>query len=389
MAIDINAIQSPGVYAFVQSGGAINAAIADHAHAYMVGTASTGPVKEPAVISSLEDFQAQFGTDSLSEPYVQLFFRNDPSGRLFFVRAEAVDNAAPTAAELIDAVESSFTEEHPQGYLLCPQGFQYLADQSDRDALVSAMEGVASRNRYMWIALADAAQGSVTTAALETEFANAASGYGHLALFAPWVIDLEDRAIPPSAAVAAVACRRYREQGFYQPPAGPLYSLKGVKGLTKYFSTQEQDILNPQSINLLRRRPAKGVCIWGARVRSNDSAFRFINQRVIFNVIARTLTIAYDSLVFNAIDGEGVLFQRIKGTGIRVMDRFYFAGALYGPTPGQAYQIVCGYDNNSGLDLENGTVRVDVYAIPAPTMERLVALVKRVPIGHFTVNLGA
>ena len=140
-------------------------------------------------------------------------------------------------------------------------------------------------------------------------------------------------------------------------------------------------------INLIRQLPGKGIVIYGSRAKTTDSLFLFINQRVIFNVINKTLREALSEVIFYAVDGRGVLFTRVKETASQVMYRLWVAGALYGSDPNNAYSIVCDDTNNPAIDLENGVVRVDVFATPSPTIERVLGTLTRVPIGSVVLNL--
>lgn len=249
------------------------------------------------------------------------------------------------------------------------------------------MKDIAEDENFDWIAILDAARAADTTAELQAEGTTYVSAAGHTTYYAPWVINLDDEDLPPSAAVAGVATRRYRAQGFAQAPAGLRYPLRGVKGLTKYFTRSEQDVVNPLGINLLKRHSNGSLAVWGARTRSTNEYFRFINQRVIFNVVKRTLREAFDILLFDLVDGQGVLFRRIKDTAEEILYRIWQSGALYGATPGDAFLVICDETNNPALDLEAGIVRFDAYLIPSAPAERIVGRVVRVPLGSFSANL--
>lgn len=382
--ININSIPSPGTYVFESTSGYVPFAFADHACCYMVGTSATGSINTPTLVISADDFTNQFGV-SPSLPYVKLFFANDPSGRLFFVRATAANANEPTRAEFLAAINNALQPEDQQGFLICPQAFAQLSSAADKLAISVAMKDVAENEDYNWVALIDASLGSTTVASLETEFEDVTSARGNVAVFAPWLVTVDNVQVPPSAAVAGLACRRFRIEGFYQPPAGITYALRGVTGLVKEFSKIEQDVLNPQGINLVRRLRNAGVVVWGSRTKTANQYFRFINQRVTFNVIARTLKDAFDGLIFYAVDGQGLLFLRIKETATQVMYRVWQAGGLYGRTPDEAFLVVCDESNNPAIDLENGIVRVDLFGSPSPTLERLVNNLVRVPIGSISV----
>jgi phage tail sheath protein FI len=99
-----------------------------------------------------------------------------------------------------------------------------------------------------------------------------------------------------------------------------------------------------------------------------------------------TLRTAFDSIVFSAVDGQGVLFTRIRETANAICYRLWAGQALFGATPGEAFFCKCDRGNNPDLDLENGIVRLDVYVAPVPTMERLLINVVRTAIGQVQIT---
>lgn len=384
--INITSFQSPGVYIREDTDGYVPVEIATFSHVYMVGTSTTGAVNTPTQVVSPEDFTNQFGV-SKSLPYVKMYFANDPNGILSFTRVDAAAPATEVASEFVACITASFNEDQPQGFLIAPQAFQYLSNSSDKLAVASKMRDIAEDEDFDWIAIVDASLSADTVNELETEGTTYVSAAGHVAYYAPWIVSLDDVQMPPSPAIAGVATRRYRAQGFSQAPAGLRYPMRGVKGLTKYFARSEHDSLNPDGINLLKRHSNGQLVVWGARTRSTNEYFRFINQRVTFNVVKRTLREAFDILVFDLIDGQGLLFRRVKDTAEELLYRIWQSGALFGATPGDSFLVVCDRTNNPDLDLEAGIVRFDAYLIPSAPAERIVGRTVRVPIGTFNVNI--
>ena len=290
----------------------------------------------------------------------------------------------PQSADFISAIENSFDQDEgwAQGFLICPQGFQQLSSPTDRLALGSAMESFASDKAYDWKAFVDVGSGVESVAGLKEEGERYVSPQGHTDFFAPYVKDLEGEFIPASAGVAAMATRMYRERGYHQPFAGALYPLQGVTDVERRYGRQEQDVLNPIGINLIRFLRNKGVCVWGMRTRSADPFYRFSVTRVIFNVLNGTLRDAFDFELFASIDDRGVLLGRIKDTALSVCRRMWKAGALFGATEQQAFEVKCSFENNSSDNLELGQVIVEVYAAPSPALEKLL-------VATFRTNIGA
>lgn len=203
---------------------------------------------------------------------------------------------------------------------------------------------------------------------------------GYLAYYAPYLIDLEGYKVPPSPHIAGVAVKRYSEQGFQHPPAGVMYALRGVTGVDFEITKQHQLASNPKGMNAIRYLHNHGVVIWGARTRSADPMYRWVNTRIILNVLIGTLRPAFDQFIFSAVDGQNVLFSRIKATADNLLYRFWTGGALFGANPNNAYTVICDRRNNPAIDLEDGIVRANLYVTPVPTLERLHLDIIRVPI---------
>lgn len=290
-----------------------------------------------------------------------------------------------TYNKYIYGIQNSFDPDlHEQGFMIAPEAFSTLSAQNHRTSVAVAMENLASTENYDWMALVDAGPtatiNSITKAQQEGQLYTTARG--HLAYYYPYLIDLEANNVPPSPVIAAIAMRRYREQGFNQPPAGAQYPVRGVTDVLVRLKQVQQAVVNPLGINLVRYFPNQGVIVYGARTRSASAYYRFVNTRIILNVLIGTLRNVYAQLVFSAVDGQGVLFSRIKATADQICYQLWDGGALYGASPSEAFACFCNANNNPAIDLEQGIVRVDVYVVPAPTMERLLISVYRTPIGQ-------
>lgn len=377
--LNVNQLTAPGTYVFEDVAGTIPSEIASFNRVYLVGSSASGTEKTPIQVTSTDDFTTKFGV-SPSLNSVKLFFRNLPQGILFFVKAQA-----NTAVEFVEAIEQSFDPDtHEQGILIAPEAFQNLATQSDRTAVATAMENLCATEGFDWVCFVDSGPSATidTTTEAATEAGNYTTARGHLAYFFPYLKDLEDNTVPPSAGVAAVALRRFRTEGFNQPPAGTKYPLRGVLDVAVNVKKVEQAVVNPNGVNCIRKLPGQGVVVYGSRTRSTNPYYRFVNTRIILSVFNRTLFNAFEQggIIFSAVDGVGVLFTRIRETAEAIAYRFWDGGAFFGATPKDAFFVRCDRSNNPSTDLEAGIVRCDIYVAPVPTLERLLITTYRVPI---------
>jgi uncharacterized protein len=298
----------------------------------------------------------------------------------------------PAPADYVHAIEnfSDADDALLQGFIICPEAFQRFTQAPDRLVVGNAMQALASSEGYDWVALVDCAEASDTVAELQSDSSQYTTALGHLAYFAPYLIDSENNKVPPSAGIAAIAGLKFAREGFQEPIGGTQYGLKGVKSLAYFFNRQQQDVLNPLGCNLIRNIRNKGIVLYGMRTRSSDSLYTKINTRVIMNVLNGSLRTAFDEYPFSTVNGTGVLLHRIEETAISVCRRLYDADALFGATEADAFAVECNFINNPiGGELENGNVLLQIYAAPAPGLEKLLVATYRVAIGQVEPSLVA
>jgi uncharacterized protein len=473
-------LNAPGVYLTETTAGYRVLQLASFQTVYMVGSATTGDFNTPTQVRSLAEFTNIFGA-SPSEAAVRLFFRNDRSGVLFFVRTqiaqrfvitstatgagartvvingtnvtytgvsgddeiEAADGllaainassvanvvtatskdadeiyvradvpgttftlttstgstltvaaatpTSPIAADYIYSIENTFDyeEEWAQGFLIAPEAFELLTVQGDRTAVASAMEQFCADKNFDWFAILDCGASIDTITELQNEAALYTSAQGHSAYYAPYLVDFEDVTVPASAAIAGIATTRFKQQGFQQPPAGASFGVKGCKDVAVPYNRQNQEVLNPLGINIIRKLSNIGIVVWAFRTRSSNSFYRFVQTRIIMNVLNGTLRRAFNFDLFNAIDGQGVLLSRIEETARAVCRRLWRGKALFGNSEAEAFEVVCNFENNQLDDLELGNVLVEVYVAPAPAVEKILINTIRVPIGQVQTSAEA
>lgn len=243
------------------------------------------------------------------------------------------------------------------------------------------------------------------------ESQNYSTTQGFLAYYAPHVLNDVGVYVPPTPFVTGLAMKRYRDDiaGFRLPPAGAKYAVAGARGLQVEITTGMQNVSNPYGLNALRQLPGYSntdpdtgitygpVFVWGARTRINpanaeQALYKFVNTRVIMNVIYGSLRNALDGQIFNIIDGRAVTFNQIRTLVSNVLySNFYVPGALFGSSAADAFDVVVDDRNNPATALENGLVNVQTFVVPVPTLERIEIDLLRVSIGGIAdakTNLG-
>jgi hypothetical protein len=389
-----------GAYSLTFTGGGLTAPVT------ATYTAAGGATAQQIITSLLTAINDNPALNNLLEIEAETTPAGAPTytNGLFFVRAKlpVIDlpavsstsnmqvtdrpaNDPPTATDWTYAVENSFDEDLFQGYLCVPEAYYNLTKQGDRTAVQQAAELLVSQQEYNWISIVDSGNPAVLDDpdALLTEREFYTSLRGHSWYVGAWPKDSDNDWISPAVLQAIVALKRNSIEGFVQPPAGTRYPLVGLSALPYSITTAQHSTLNQVGINQIRQIRNRGLCVYGARTLSVNAIYKFCNTRVILNVYARSLydTLAASDLVFTTIDGEGVLFNRVKAVADELCYRLWEAGALFGASPEDAFLNICDRRNNPNLDLQSGAVQLTSYVTTSPTGERILADIAPIPIG--------
>ncbi len=194
----------------------------------------------------------------------------------------------------------------------------------------------------------------------------------YAAMYHPW-IQVFDRSagksgfIPPSGAVMGVYSRTDMNRGVHKAPANEIVFCTGLSiGYTK----EEQDILNPEGINLIRAIPGQGIRIWGARTASSNSTFKYVNVRRLFIYVEESIKANTNWVVFEPNDAT--LWQRVSMTISSFLDGMWRTGMLSGTTPSEAYFVEIGSSTMSRDDIMNGKLICNVGIAPSRPAEFVI-----------------
>jgi len=194
----------------------------------------------------------------------------------------------------------------------------------------------------------------------------------YAAMYHPW-IQVFDRGsnktdfIPPSGAVMGVYSRTDIARGVHKAPANePIF----CSGLKVNYTKDEQDILNPEGINLIRAIPGEGIRIWGARTASSNSAFKYVNIRRLFIYVMESIKASTNWVVFEPNDNT--LWQRVSLTITSFLDGMWRTGMLSGGSPGEAYFVEIGPTTMSMDDIRNGRLICNIGIAPSRPAEFVI-----------------
>lgn len=205
------------------------------------------------------------------------------------------------------------------------------------------------------------------------------------AVYYPWLVipdPLQAGAqvyVPPSGTIAGVYAATDAARGVWKAPAGVDAALNGVIGLA---DTTIDDTANGQmnvlGVNALRTFPVYSTVVWGSRTLSGgdllDDPWKYVPVRRLTDYIEQTLLQSLKWAIFEP--NAPALWASISLEVGSFMSSLYAAGAFFGATAAQAFQVVCDQTTTSPADLLNGIVRVIVGFQPVEPAEFVVLNIK-------------
>jgi uncharacterized protein len=190
----------------------------------------------------------------------------------------------------------------------------------------------------------------------------------HAALYHPWVVVANpdarpgdhsqplELAVPPSGHVCGIYARNDAERGVYKAPANEV--VVGALRFESNVTMGQQEVLNPEGINVLRSFRGRGHRVWGARLASSDPEFKYVNVRRYFNYIASTLDNGTQWVVFEPNSEQ--LWERVTATVADFLYDEWTSGALLGRTQQEAFFVRCGRSTMTQNDIDNGRLICEV-----------------------------
>jgi phage tail sheath protein FI len=290
----------------------------------------------------------------------------------FYVTADKIGaDKAPTNDDFRQGL-TRLEEQQEPALVICPDAL-IIGDPLLQADLVGQI--VTHCENFRRFAIIDAPDMDDDTELLNWRNTNLSSTYA--ALYAPHLSivtidpDSIDRftTVPPSGFVAGVFARTDRTRGVHKAPGNEI--LTGIVGLTQTYTTRRQDLLNPGEVNLIRAFPGRGTRLWGARNATDDTTWRYINVRRLFNMIEVSVENATQWVVFEPNTAQ--TWIRVKVSVENFLDQQWRAGALAGTKPEQAYRVRVGLgETMTDTDIDLGLIITEVAIAPAKPAEFVV-----------------
>lgn len=179
--------------------------------------------------------------------------------------------------------------------------------------------------------------------------------------------------VSPAGAIAGLMTRIDTSRGVWKAPAGVEASLRGIRGLDYRLTDQENGVLNPLGINVLRAFP-NGIVCWGARTMEGDddsaSEWKYIPVRRTASFIEQSLERGLKWVVFEPNDER--LWGQIRLNVGAFMHNLFMQGAFQGLKKSEAYFVKCDSETTTQNDINLGIVNILVGFAPLKPAEFVI-----------------
>src|SRR5258708_30057091 len=120
----------------------------------------------------------------------------------------------------------------------------------------------------------------------------AKSNSKYAAFYYPWVRILDpvtrrNIVLPPSGFVTGIYARNDVNRAVYKAPANEVVNL--AIGFEMLLNKAQQEVLNPEGINCFRFFEGRGYLLWGARMATDDSEWKYVNLRRYFAYLEHSI----------------------------------------------------------------------------------------------------
>jgi phage tail sheath protein FI len=162
--------------------------------------------------------------------------------------------------------------------------------------------------------------------------------------------------LPPSGLVAGIYARVDTTRGVHKAPANE--SVAGALGLSYLASANEQKIVNPVGINVIRSF-AGSIKVWGARTFKDPAdQIQYVNVRRTMIYLARSLELGTQWVVFEP--NAHPTWQKVIRSVTAFLTRVWRDGALFGLTAEDAFYVRCDETTNPPENRDVGILTIEV-----------------------------
>jgi phage tail sheath protein FI len=225
-------------------------------------------------------------------------------------------------------------------------------------------------------------EGEHTTPPLQSLRPPHDSTYG--AYYVPWVRVVAShtpeghRLVPATGHIAGIYARVDIERGVHRAPANEVvrgivtHDIGDAKPLFSLLNKQQQEILNPRGINVIRdfRSDGRDIRVWGARTMSSDPMWKYVSVRRLFIFIEQSIDRGTQWVVFEPNDERTWSAVRLSIT--LFLRTVWRNGALAGNTEDEAFFVKCDRTTMTQDDLDNGRLICVIGVAPVKPSEFVI-----------------
>lgn len=174
-------------------------------------------------------------------------------------------------------------------------------------------------------------------------------------LYYPWVqiadpVTERDIYLPPSGFVTGIFARNDIERGVHKAPANEVLRL--AKSLQININKSQQEVLNPDGVNVIRFFEGRGFRLWGARTTTSDPEWKYMNVRRYFAYLERSIEKGTQWAVFE--NNGRTLWSNVRSTIEDFLFNEWKEDHLAGATPEEAFFVRCDRSTMTQNHIDNG-----------------------------------
>ncbi len=174
--------------------------------------------------------------------------------------------------------------------------------------------------------------------------------------------------VPPGGHIAGIYARSDTNRGVHKDPANEV--IRGIDDLQLQTNNQQQAILNPKGINVLRYFKGSGNLVWGGRTIAKDPDWKYINVRRLFIFVEKSIERGTQWVVFEPNDEP--LWARVRRSVSAFLTRLWMDGMLQGKTKEEAYFVRCDRTTMTQADIDNGKLIMLIGIAPVKPAEFVI-----------------
>ncbi len=227
------------------------------------------------------------------------------------------------------------------------------------------------RNRFRFAVIdSDANQGNISALDPRTDLQDTK----YAAFYYPWIWVSDPRSgrrikVPPGGSVCGIYALTDETRGVFKAPANEV--VAGALDLEFDINDSMQGLLNPNSVNVLRRFPGRGIRVWGARTLASDPLWKYVPVRRLFIFLEASIYNSTQWVVFEPNDDK--LWARVKQSVTLFLRTQWREGALLGAKEEDAFHVAVGRgETMSEDDILNGRLIVEVGIAPVRPAEFVI-----------------